>query len=541
MANLLWISIFLSAIEPAVSWQQVIDNGTDEKLKGMDFKNRTIYLAGASLGSDSSIIVVVIDDSGSEKWSKLFGRSNRYEVGEDVAVLPSGNIVVTGWYNIGARPGWFSVWVDSLGEQKYKDSMPKDPNGFSYKATSVVAASNDTTYVGGWYFKPDWIGFRVEKYNPVGERMWRHFVDGEGYNARIKLALDSEESVYALCEYHCTWTGWLSDGNTLGLQKNYIKSAAEGAAIRINPADHVFIAGDVTASDRDFMLLKYDTDGTKLWPAHKAYDLGGEEECRDMALDAISDCYLAGFQISGEEEDAAIVKTDSAGNLLWSWVDTVPGKREIEAIEVDPEGYVYLVGSHHNGDDWDMLVEKIRQPISIHGQIWLTGGYSALPDDGKFIVTGDTSMEIPMEFDDSGYYQIELYNGGNYDVVPYHPLFNFVPKEPDEGIGEYKPLVHRMVNQDWVGYYKGVVEEAPETYVFGLEVNSGEIRFSLPEAMHVNFALYDASGRKVKVLARGLYPRGVHPVKLPEMNPGVYFVKMNAGESAETRKVIITK
>ncbi|MBN2380747.1 hypothetical protein JXM67_13190, partial [candidate division WOR-3 bacterium] len=335
------LRLVLITIGPQISWVKFIDKGEDEKLYGMDISKSNLYLAGGDLSEDSSFIFLKLDNSGSEKLSRLYWESGSgYEIGNDLAVFPSGNIVITGWYEVGHLPAWYTLWIDSLGERLYDDSMPIDYNGYTYNSNCVEPFSNGQCYVGGWFGNQTNQGIRVAKYDSQGKLIWKHFLYESNLDRPVKIAIDSEESVYALSEYHCTWIGWSKEGNQLGSVKDYIFSAAEGAAIRVNPTNHVFISGDLTESDRDFMLLKYDTDGNLLWPSHKAYDLGGEEECRDMALDAVSDCYLTGYQIRGEEEDAAIVKTDSAGNLLWAWVDTVPGKQEIEAIEVDEEGYV---------------------------------------------------------------------------------------------------------------------------------------------------------------------------------------------------------
>jgi len=528
----LLLGTFLFSAQRQAEWEDVIDKGADEKLFGMEINKGNLYLAGGDLGEDSSFIVLKLDSSGSEKLYKLYWESNdRYEVGEDIAVFPTGNIVSTGWYDALLTSGWYMLWTDSLGSRLFNDSTPRDDNGWWYRATSVVASKGDTCFIGGWFGREDRQGIRVAKYDPKGQVVWRHFVYGNDYDRKLKLTLDFSGSVYALSETRC---------NTSGFQNEYLQDSAQGSAIRINPANHVFIAGDVDGEGRDFMLLKYKTNGSKIWSAHKAYDLGADEECTDMALDEISDCYLAGYSVSGVNENTALVKTDSAGNLLWSWVDTVSSKREIEAIEVDNLGYIYLAGSAHNGTDWDMLVMKVRQPISIEGRFWLTGGYNALPDDAKFIVTGDTNVQIPMVLDDSFHYKIELYNGGNYIVVPYIPLYDISPKEPDQGTGFYYPLTHRMINQDWVGIYNGVGESEAKLGL-GLEVNRGEVRFTLPESSPVKLDIFDVTGRKIEVLADGVYPKGSYAISLPSLNPGVYFARLKATDVTFTRKVLIAR
>jgi hypothetical protein len=370
------------------------------------------------------------------------------------------------------------------------------------------------------------------KYTPDAIRNWRRYLEGGSIGDAVSLALDSKGSIYTLCETDCLWTGWTNEGNSLSFVETYTNGLPQGAAMRINAADHVFIAGDVNEADRNFMLLKYKTNGNLVWSSHKAFDLGAVEECRDMALDAVSDCYLAGYQVSGEDENAAVVKTDSAGNMLWSWVNVQEGKQEIEAVEVDEEGFIYLAGSHHNGEDWDMLVMKLRQPLVITGRV--TDSTGKAMENVTVSVIGDTTLEVFT--DTGGYYGIEVCNGGSYTVFPDLPGWSFEPSTY-----EYSPLAHRMLSQDFSNGRYVSVEESNEIAFFNLEASPRTVSFSLPGSTHVNLILYDASGRRISVLANGFYHVGGHRLRIPGLSPGVYFVKMKADIYEETKKVVISR
>jgi 3',5'-cyclic AMP phosphodiesterase CpdA len=75
-----------------------------------------------------------------------------------------------------------------------------------------------------------------------------------------------------------------------------------------------------------------------------------------------------------------------------------------------------------------------------------------------------------------------------------------------------------------------------------------EMRFSLPRAGSVQVAVYDARGRMVAVLAEGEWPAGEHLLRwngqdlqgqvLPS---GIYFVRLAAGDTSMTQKVILAK
>ncbi|GJM43401.1 MAG: hypothetical protein DHS20C21_02430 [Gemmatimonadota bacterium] len=71
------------------------------------------------------------------------------------------------------------------------------------------------------------------------------------------------------------------------------------------------------------------------------------------------------------------------------------------------------------------------------------------------------------------------------------------------------------------------------------------IRFGMASAGLVDLRLFDVSGREVDVLARGSYGAGEHTVDWygrsgsgAELAPGIYFVRLQAGTTVETRKLV---
>ena len=74
------------------------------------------------------------------------------------------------------------------------------------------------------------------------------------------------------------------------------------------------------------------------------------------------------------------------------------------------------------------------------------------------------------------------------------------------------------------------------------------IRYSLPTAGAASFRIYDASGRLVRALSAGPNTPGTHTVTWDgrdeqgrNLNAGVYLVRLNAGDLAETRKIVKTE
>lgn len=69
------------------------------------------------------------------------------------------------------------------------------------------------------------------------------------------------------------------------------------------------------------------------------------------------------------------------------------------------------------------------------------------------------------------------------------------------------------------------------------------IKYGLPQKSNVSLALYDISGRLVKILSFGTQEKGYHTVNIreDEFVKGVYFVKFKAGDYKETKKLVLMK
>jgi hypothetical protein len=72
---------------------------------------------------------------------------------------------------------------------------------------------------------------------------------------------------------------------------------------------------------------------------------------------------------------------------------------------------------------------------------------------------------------------------------------------------------------------------------------STEIRFSLPRSSQVTLRVYDLLGREVATLVQGPLPAGMHEVTLDasSLPSGIYFYRLNAGNLAQIRKMMLLK
>lgn len=518
------VTLFLIGASPYPVWQEIYDGGKTDMAHGMclDSADHIRLIGETNQALDYDSWMIVVSKSGDSLWSLLYDDGHD-EKGFSIATTREGNIAVA---TVIDRAATQTSLYDPNGELLWKRKSSIE------EVARVIATADNKIYISGWDTFMDEHPIITIGYNEEGESVL--YLNIPGGNPGVSdLVVDPLGYIYIGLYKGGPCAIWkYSPEGELVWFRNYGSVATRGFGLEINDADHLFQAGDIASVSTtvDFLLLKWDTSGRLFWNPGKNYDLGHNEYCRDIKLDEISDCYLAGYQIRGSERDAAIVKTDSAGNMLWGWVDTLEGKQEIEGIEVDEEGYIYLAGSHHNGENWDILVMKIAQPLTITGRV--TDSTGAPMEGIPVSLSGDTTVEVLT--DTGGYYFIEVYNGGEYTVSPNLSHWTFEPSSRS-----YSPLAHREFDQDFAnGRWTGISEQ-PTPLSPTLDVSDSSIRFALSSDSPVKVTIYDTAGREVTVLAVWNCAAGNYYLSLPNLESGVYFVRLQTNSLTISKKVIV--
>jgi len=73
--------------------------------------------------------------------------------------------------------------------------------------------------------------------------------------------------------------------------------------------------------------------------------------------------------------------------------------------------------------------------------------------------------------------------------------------------------------------------------------SSAIFSFSLPAAGKVSLKIFDMNGRLINAVAEKVFAAGEHQLKWDATNvrAGIYILKMQAGNYAETKKVIVVR
>ena len=327
-------------------------------------------------GGTSDAFLAKFDSSGTRLWATYYGGSNR-ELGEDIAVDPSGAVYLTGetqstngiatpgshqsTYGGGGTGGdAFLAKFDSNGTRLwgtyYGGGDNDDGRSVALEASGAVYLSGETrsdvaiaTTGGHQPSKSGSYDSYLAKFNSSGTRLWATYYGGNSRDWGDDLAVAPSGEVYL---------GGYSGSDT---------SIA-------TPASHQPSLG----GGGDAFLAKFTSSGTRLW---STYYGGSEVDVgTTIALGPASAVFLAGRTLSANaiatpgshqptfvggpsilDGDAFLAKFDSSGTRLWATYYGGSNNDLGEAVAVDPAGAVYVSGESESTDA--IATSGSHQPI----------------------------------------------------------------------------------------------------------------------------------------------------------------------------------
>ncbi len=281
----------------------------------------------------------------------IFG--NDVEVGESIAVDPSGNVYVTGTF-LGAadfNPGGTAVTLKAMTNHQNVFVGKYDSSGNCLWVKRIGATSADfskgialdtagNVYVAGYFrgtsnFNPEgstdtftaWgTDVFIAKFSTNGDYQWAKRLGGNSTDQGWDVGVDVSGNVYV--------TGYFS-----------------GTA-NFNPDG---IGGTLTSTgSTDVFVAKYTTHGEYIWA--KGMGGSGIDQGRALAVDTSGDVYLTGYfgdiiHLGNKDSlafagatDLFLAKYSSDGSYLWTKAVGGVGIDEGWGITVDATNNIYLTG-----------------------------------------------------------------------------------------------------------------------------------------------------------------------------------------------------
>ncbi len=369
-----------------------------------------------------------------EAWvARYNGTATLWDASYDIALDPSGNVIVTGVTLSGLvfNFDYITAKYDPLGTEVWvkKYSGPEDDDG----AEAVAVDSNGNVYVTGHVINSDWdYDIVTVKYNAAGVQQWATLWDGtgDGDDQPSDIAVNDDGEAFVIGTTY-TDASTTDSGNIVVLKYNTDGTIGwdveivgtddlqdEGIAIGLDSNGDVYVAGtmDTSASSDDWYIVKlHSNDGSQAWSYQLEGGVNSTDYVWDLAVTNAGATFIAGSVCVGvdagtcNDTDAAVLNLDAAGDLVYlaTFTGNEAGFDDAYTLAINSAGHAVAAGSVANTDQlYDLFAVEFDDEGSV---VWSAqydsadnaddGGVDvAIDGDDNVVVTG-YSMGLLTNYD----------------------------------------------------------------------------------------------------------------------------------------------
>ena len=439
----------------------------------------------------ADIFMAKYASDGSFIWAKSIGSSS-YDAGSSIHVDGSGNIYITGYFEDTADfdPGSETVTLTSRGSVDIFIAKYTSDGSFVW-AKSVGSTSDDAgtnisvddygnIYVFGFFEGTADFDPGVGTFNLINAGFFDIFISKYAPNGSFIWAKSVGGTYYDIGRGYADGSG------------NIYMTGAYAGTVDFDPGSDVFNL--TSAGKADVFIAKYSTDGNFVWAKNLAGSANGEGT--SISFDANEDIYITGayeetvdfdpgngvFNLtSAGQADVFIAKYSSDGNFIWAKSLGGAGDDVGYSIVLDGIGNSYATGNFQGNANFDL-----GTGIS---NITSAGDYDIFVV--KYLSDETVSVENDLEL------QNEFALFQNYPN-PFNPTTTISFSIPDVGTSH---------------------------------------------DLSVRINVFNVLGEEVTELVNNNLQAGYHSVEFNanNLNSGVYFYKIEAGNFVQIRKMMLLK
>jgi len=355
LGNFLWVKTFGSA-DTEFGLSIALDNADNILITGyfetdLDFDpNAGVEILTSNGNNDA--FVVKLDNNGNYLWANNFGSGAR-DTGIDLAIDPSGNILVIGYFNNTADfdPGPGTANLTSFGDED----------------------------------------IFIVKLSTNGDYIWAKQLGGNREDFPKAITVDAAGNIYS--------TG------------NYINSAPD-----FDPGPGIFLLESAGTIDKMF-ISKLDAGGNFVWAKQASgthFNVGNDIAVSPSNDVLVTGYFYATqdfdpgpgiFELTANFSDTYVLKLDSSGNFIWVKQTGGDGFEEGISLKTDANGGIVVLGNFEDTVDFDPgagnfpitsagfsdIYVQYLQPSGNFGWVSTAGGVDV--EQGNFLtIDGDQNI-----------------------------------------------------------------------------------------------------------------------------------------------------
>jgi len=456
--------------------------------------------------------------------------------------------------------------------------------GDQYDEADAVQMTTDGGFITAGYTQSFGLGRfgngYIIKTNADGDTLWTRMFGSDGMDVFADLIATPDSGYIAVGltdtpnDFENIYVVKVdNDGNTI-YEKNF-GGPQKDVGLSIAPAadgGYVITGGtkSVSVGEEDLFLFKIDAAGDSVW--FKTYGTAGNDP--GYGINSTDD---GGFIVSGlyNWTDAWLLRTDADGDTLWT--KTYGGSDYDEAncpLQTSDNGYIFCGSTASMGaGELDAYVVKTD---SAGNMIWQKTYGGSGYDEGRrivakpgggYMILSNTDSQISGEFN---YYLISAdengdtlwtetigKNGGEdraYDLLNISQSEYIIAGSTFDAVNLGEATL-TVVNDDSApvgvkdeennisGYHLADAYPNPFNPSATIEYSVGNITAGAPGNQMTTLKIYDVLGNEVAVLVNRVQSPGQYKIKFNAggLASGLYFYRLQSGNFVQTKKLVLLK
>jgi hypothetical protein len=363
---------------PTTEWNRTYGGaGYDYAYCAVQTSDGGYALAGFTNSFGAGMWLVKTDAAGNVLWNKTYSRSSG-DVAHCLIQTSDGGYAIAGYTRVeGAGNDFWLVKTDASGNVQWNRTYGGtiDDTPYSVVQTSdggYALAGITYSFGGGWLVKTD----------SAGNLLWNETYGG----GQIHSMIQTIDGGYALAGWTNIADAWLirtdNAGNSLW-NKTYGGGGADAFYSVVRTHDEGYALAGMTyslgAGSGDFWLVKTNSSGDVQW--NNTYGGTAADNARSVVQTSDGGYALGGITKSfgAGQEDFWLVRTNSAGNVLWNTTYGGIGIDEARSVVQTSDGGYALAGSttSFGAGSYDFWLIKIASD----GEGGSLADYGDAPDD----------------------------------------------------------------------------------------------------------------------------------------------------------------
>ena len=286
----------------------------------------TGYSNAGSGNGNQDYLTIHLDAEGSQRWvSRADGTGDFHDYPTAMMLGDAGYLYLTGYSWGGSEPQYDYLTVrldtldgDTVWTRRYDGTAVAPKSDYAFGITQ-----DDSQYVyvtGKAGEQGTWYDATTIKYNSAGAAIWVNRFDAGwlGTDAGGTVKVDKSFNVFvggivldAVNDMYDFLTFRINQDNTNPWYQTYdggVEDDDSLTAMVVDDRGNVCVTGwTYSYSDLDWMTIKYDPNGAKVWSAvHQTQ--GDDDQSFGIVIDERGDYYVTGFDFAGPDENFCTVK-----------------------------------------------------------------------------------------------------------------------------------------------------------------------------------------------------------------------------------------